>query len=144
MIAESIPAKLALVVEDEADFAAMIQKSLEDAGLRVIVAHDGARALSLALEARPDVVTLDIQMPRETGIWFYRSLRAAEEGRDIPVVVITGLTPGDPDMRNIISTFLERDGIRPPHAYLEKPVSRGHLLVSVQSALDSSAVDPGA
>jgi len=121
-------AKHALVVEDERDYAALIATMLREADLKVTVAYDGDEALSRVREQVPDLITLDIQMPRKGGIMFYRQLKSKAEFREIPVIVITGLTRGDRDMSTFIHTFLERDHLPHPEAYLEKPIEQESLL----------------
>jgi len=121
-------AKHALVVEDERDYAALIATMLREADLKVTVAYDGDEALSRVREQVPDLITLDIQMPRKGGIMFYRQLKSKAEFRQIPVIVITGLTRSDPDMSTFIHTLLERDHLPHPEAYLEKPIEQESLL----------------
>ncbi len=121
-------ARHALVVEDETDYAALIATMLREADFKVTVAYDGDAALSRVREQVPDLITLDIQMPRKGGIMFYRQLKSKAEFREIPVIVITGLTRGDRDMSTFIHTFLEPDHLPHPEAYLEKPIEQESLL----------------
>lgn len=127
-----------LVVEDEPDFAALLRSILLGAGYTVATTYYSDQAFSLVRELRPDLITLDIQMPRKSGLFFYRKLKADEAFRDIPVVVVTGLTRGDKDMENIIRSFLETENVPHPEAYLEKPVDPPHFLRTIQDVLLSS------
>ena len=127
--------KSALVVEDERDYADLIARALKGQGFAVRIASDGAEALETARTIRPDVITLDIQMPGETGISFFRRLRASPGFREVPIIVITGLTPGDPDMNAIIRTMLEPDHCVPPVTYLEKPFLAADLIEAVSAAV---------
>jgi twitching motility two-component system response regulator PilH len=79
-----------LLVDDDAGFRALLRVTFELADLEVVEA-DGAAAADQALaEARPDVVVLDIRMPRMDGLAFCRRLKDAPATRDIPVVMLTG------------------------------------------------------
>ena len=119
-----------LVVEDEADFAAYVETALTAQGYAVRVARDGEEGLALVRREKPDLVTLDIQMPRKSGILFYRQMKADPALRDVPVVVITGLRVGyEADL--FIRSFLEAEKVPPPQAYLDKPVARQQLLETV-------------
>ena len=139
MTVESEAARHVLVVEDEPDFAALLRSILSQAGYTVATAHNGDDALLRVREQTPDVITLDIQMPRQSGLFFYRKLKTDEAFRGIPVVVVTGLTRDDADMESIIRSFLETENVPHPDAYLEKPVDGPRLVSTIQEVLSSSA-----
>lgn len=125
----------ALVVEDERDYAELIATVLEGDGYSVEYAVDGADALDRVRTRRPDVITLDVQMPRKSGIQFYRELKSDPAFAEIPVVVVTGITKDDRDMETFVRAFLEVEHLPMPDAYLEKPVDNQDLLRVVGDAL---------
>lgn len=125
----------ALVVEDERDYAELIATVLEGDGYSVEYAVDGADALDRVRARRPDVITLDVQMPRKGGIQFYRELKSDPAFAEIPVVVVTGITKDDRDMETFVRAFLEVEHLPMPDAYLEKPVDNQDLLRVVGDAL---------
>jgi len=125
----------ALVVEDEPDYARLIADVLEEDGYTVTTAADGIEALEKVRVFRPDVITLDIQMPHKGGVEFYRELKSDPELNGIPVVVVTGITKDDPDMKTFVRTFLEVDYLPLPDAYQEKPIDNDELLLVVHDAL---------
>jgi len=141
MIDESTARKHVLVVEDEPDFAALLRSILLNGGYTVAMAHNCEDALSQVREVRPDIITLDMQMPRESGAIFYRKIKADEKLRDIPVVVVTGVTRDDQDMKTLVRSLLESDSVPHPEAYLEKPVDGLSLLRTVEDVL--SCATPG-
>ncbi|NIA01586.1 MAG: response regulator [Bacteroidia bacterium] len=98
-------------------------------------AYNGEDALSQVRNARPDIITLDMQMPRESGAIFYRRLKKDEKFRNIPVVVVTGVTRDDQDMKNLVRSLLEPDNVPHPEAYLEKPVDGPSLLGTLKEIL---------
>ena len=124
-----------LVVEDEPDYSALLAGVLRSEGYDVSAAQNGEEALGSVKEQRPDLITLDIQMPRKTGIMFFRELKSHEQYNNIPIVVVTGLTVDDPDMETFIHTFLDVEHLPTPDAYLEKPVEKRELLRVVGDAL---------
>lgn len=81
-----------LIVEDDAPLAEVLQERFENEGFDVIVAKDGEQGLFMALEKQPDVILLDIVMPKLDGLTMLRQLRAREEGRNIRVIVMTNLS----------------------------------------------------
>lgn len=76
-----------LVVDDDTDLRETVADALRDAGWEVDLAEDGERALTLVAQAAPDVVLLDLLMPRWSGRDFVAGLRRLH--RNVPVVVFT-------------------------------------------------------
>jgi CheY-like chemotaxis protein len=133
--------KRVLVVEDDKDFSALIEAVLLPHGYQVVVAHNCDDGFEKLHEWPPDLVTLDLQMPkgqRQSGLHFYRRIRSSDAVRDIPVVVITGVMRDDPDMRNLVKAFLEADHVAPPDAYIHKPFENEELVGTVEEVLGQS------
>lgn len=128
-------AKHVLVVEDEPDFANLIASVLGKQGYEVAVAFNTKEAWERVRERAPDLVTLDLQMPRQSGLHFYREMKSQEALRHVPVVVITGIVRDDPDMENLVRSFLEVDHLPSPEAYIEKPFDNQELVDIVEHAL---------
>lgn len=85
-----------LLVDDEPDIRRVGQLSLELVGhLRVLLAAGGEEALDLAASEQPDVILLDVMMPRLDGPATLERLRARGETRDIPVIFMTARGPAD-------------------------------------------------
>jgi DNA-binding response OmpR family regulator len=78
-----------LVVEDEPDLLDLVVWNLRKEGFRAIRAETGEKALVLAKDERPDLVLLDLMMPKVDGIEVCRQLRANEATRDVPVIMVT-------------------------------------------------------
>jgi len=113
--------KVALVVDDEADIRAYLGALLEDSGFEVAVAADGVEGLNKARELKPDLITLDLSMPEESGVRTYRSLKSSAELKDIPVFIITGYS-------SKMRTYLKKlKGFPFPEAFIDKPVSPSEL-----------------
>jgi CheY-like chemotaxis protein len=136
---ESATEEHVLVVEDEPDFAALLRSILAGAGYSVETAYNCDDAILAVHKQRPDIITLDIQMPRKSGALFYRKLKADPAFRHIPVVVVTGLTHNDKDMENTVRAFLEPDNVPHPQAYVEKPVDGPRFLKTLEEVLLSTS-----
>jgi GAF domain-containing protein/DNA-binding response OmpR family regulator len=78
-----------LVVDDDADLRALLRRMLEREGYAVVEADHGRAALGRVREQRPGAILLDLMMPEMDGFEFLEELRRDEEGRGIPVIVIT-------------------------------------------------------
>ncbi len=115
-----------LLADDSATVRAIARMQLESAGYDVIEAADGAQALTAALDAQPDVVLLDIEMPVMDGYATVLALKADARTADIPVVFLTGRVGADDVVRAL------RFG---GHDYLRKPHQAEELLARVSAAL---------
>ncbi|NJK87942.1 MAG: response regulator transcription factor [Myxococcales bacterium] len=76
-----------LIVEDDVNIARGLQKSLQFEGFKVLVAHDGDLGLEMALDGRPDLVLLDVMLPKLNGLEVLRELRRLN--LDLPVIMLT-------------------------------------------------------
>lgn len=84
--------KKILVVEDEIPMLKALRERLEMENLKVIEARDGERGLKLTISEKPDLILLDIVMPKMDGIAMLKKLNGMEEGKDIPVIILTNLS----------------------------------------------------
>jgi CheY-like chemotaxis protein len=92
----------ALLVDDDEVVRRGVRQALEPIGWKVTEAEDGQVAVNSLIAARPDVIILDLMMPKMDGFEFLDELRARSDWQDIPVVVITAkdLTDEDRDRLN--------------------------------------------
>ena len=124
-----------LVVDDDPDFAAYLRTVLEEDGFTVATACDGEDALACVRRSPPDLVTLDVQMPRKTGVLYYRQMKVDDSLRSIPVIVITGLRRLNDDAGPVVESFFHVERLPVPDAFLDKPVDKGGLLAAVREKL---------
>jgi DNA-binding response OmpR family regulator len=128
---------LVLVADDEEDIRALVAFRLERAGYEVITAADGEEALTLATNRLPDLVVLDMMMPKATGLEVTRSLREHDETKDIPVILLTARAQ---------EADVERGYEAGVDDYVKKPFSPQDLQLRVQTLLErrSAASIPSA
>jgi DNA-binding response OmpR family regulator len=81
-----------VLVEDNGDLQKVYAEGLQMRGLHVSVAPDYDTALKLVKETKPDVILLDLLMPKQNGMEVLRTLKADEHLKDIPVIVLTNIT----------------------------------------------------
>ncbi|HLX59065.1 MAG TPA: response regulator [Ktedonobacteraceae bacterium] len=86
---ENSPGKRILVIDDEPDIRRLLQHYLEGAGYEVIMASTGAKAFQLARTARPDLITLDMLLPDNSGLTVLERLKSDATTADIPVIMLT-------------------------------------------------------
>jgi two-component system cell cycle response regulator len=115
-----------LVVDDHPMNCELIEAMLAPVGYRVQCAYSGAEALASIAADPPDLVLLDVSMPEMDGFQVAKRLRAEEETRLIPIVMVTALGDLEHRVRGIESGAED---------YLAKPVNRTELLARVQSTL---------
>jgi len=124
--------KTILVVEDETDEVAYLAALFVDHGFDVISACNGHEGFEKAKSRRPDLITLDISMPEESGVRMFRDLQADPETAAIPVIMITGVTH---EFKRFIET---RRQVHPPDGYFDKPPDRQRLLARIHEILDTA------
>jgi DNA-binding response OmpR family regulator len=124
--------KTILVVDDEPDVVTYLGTFFQDNGFNVIHAKNGREGFERAKTDHPDLITLDITMPEESGVKMFRELQAESATADIPVIIITGVTS---EFKHFLET---RRQVDPPIGYFEKPINRDELLTKVHEILGIS------
>lgn len=81
-----------LIVEDEVALADVLKDRFENEGFDVTMAGDGVEGLMLALDKLPDIILLDIVLPKLSGLDMLKQLRAYGAGKNIPVIVLTNVS----------------------------------------------------
>jgi len=119
-----------LVVDDEPDVVTYLSSVLEDAGIRVLTAHDGDSALEIIRSEGVDLISLDLVMPRKSGIRLLVELRKNKALARIPVIFVTGHAH-DPGVRRDVTEALAGSTMAGPAMYLEKPVTPGSYLAHI-------------
>src|SRR5437879_5807442 len=123
-----------LVVDDDAQICRLVELNLTRAGYAVTTASDGEEALAKIGEARPDLVVLDVMMPRMDGFEALKRIKMDPGTEDLRVIMLTARAQ-DEDV-------FEGYG-RGAHWYLPKPFEPEELLTAVRIALTASSDDPG-
>ncbi len=120
--------KKVLIVDDEPDTVAFLSNWLEDNGYSFCTASDGEQGLRVIMQESPDLVLMDLRMPRHTGFQLYRELRSNKILKRIPVFFVTGMTAsqifGD-----------DCDPLPEPEAFIEKPIDLKALREAIERVL---------
>jgi len=129
--------KRVLVVDDEPDVRRYLRTALEDAGFLVETASDGYEALEKLKADPPDLISLDLVMPRHSGAMFHRELLKNRQWAKIPVLIVTGHARDD-----LGRADLEELTMSGPGVYLEKPVSPPAYVDAVRRLLGLETQEP--
>ena len=123
-------APLVLVADDEEDIRSLVSVRLKRAGYDVITAADGEEALLLVTARLPDLVVLDMMMPKATGLEVAHNMREQATTKDIPIILLTARA----QEADVVSGFEAG-----ADDYMKKPFSPQDLQARVQALLERSA-----
>ena len=142
-----------LIVDDSDEIVAYFTEILEEHGYEYSVARDGKSAIESMRQNRPDLVLLDVMMPRKSGIAVFKNMKKDPELAAVPVVIITGasevtgveMTSGEANPKETYQDDMTREfGVQlreqlknlTPQGFLEKPVEPGQLISKIRSLLN--------
>jgi len=119
--------KKILIVEDDPVVVKYLESLFKDNGYAVCSAMDGLEALEVMKRERPDLVTLDLEMPKEWGTRFYRKYKKDEALRNTPVLIISAMPSRHLSVRGAVG-------------YLHKPFDPKEVIRLVQGAVGEVGV----
>ena len=120
--------QLILVVDDDPDLVESISMKLESGNFRVNKAYDGIEAWDKIKDERPDLIVLDVMMPRKNGYELCKELKNDEKYKDITVVLLTAV--GD---AVTTTTYTHMDGkTTPADDFIPKPIDLDKLMEIVK------------
>ncbi len=121
--------KTVLIVEDEKSIVDILRFNLEKEGYETLTAYDGEAGLSMARERHPDVILLDVMLPKMLGFDVCRALR--EQGDNVPVIILTAREEEDDKVRGL---EIGADD------YITKPFSMRELMARVKANIRRTAM----
>ena len=118
--------KTVLVVDDEERLVSLVKAYLEQAGFRVVTANNGRNALFVARQEKPDLILLDVMMPRISGFETCRRLKENPETQEVPVIFMTALTETEHKITGFEAGAVD---------YVTKPLQHKEVLARVKTHL---------
>lgn len=118
-----MPKKI-LVIDDEIELVDMLRIRLEANDFSVITAFDGDQGFKKAKSEKPDLIILDVRMPKKDGWTFVREMKIDESIKDIPVIMLTA--------KDQLEDMFKLEGIR---EYITKPFETEALLLKIKMCL---------
>lgn len=110
-----------LIIEDEVVLARMYQRLLGNHGFDVSIAMDGEEGLEMSLREHPDLILLDIRMPKMDGITMLGLLRKDQWGKKVPVIILTNLDASEEIVKSLLEFY--------PIYYLVKSNIKSELVI---------------
>lgn len=148
--------KTVFVVDDDDNTRRFLTVALEENGYEAVTAADGDEAYKmLQADFKPDLILLDVMMPKKTGFSLFKQLRRKDEFKDIPVIMLTGVAgvleedeaqAGDDTFESPFDSIREglkkgiakmrEEGLIRPERFIDKPIDPEELIEAVQSLID--------
>ena len=148
-------AKKVLVVDDDPTTVRFLSVALEENGYEAIGAADGKEGFEKAKSEKPDLILLDVMMPKRTGFTFFKQIRKTEGLEKIPVIMVTGVTASLEEadersgetfeqpferlresLRKAISDMKD-EGVVRPEDFIEKPIDPELVIERVRELIGS-------
>jgi len=146
--------KRVLVVDDDESTRRFLTVALEENGYEAVTAEDGDDGFKKVQESPPDLILLDVMMPKKTGFTLFKQLRKTEEYKHIPVIMLTGVaealeedeeraegdtmeSPFD-SLRDTLAkaiTKMREEGLVKPEIFIDKPIDPEVLIEAVQGLI---------
>ena len=127
--------KKVLVVDDDPDIRLFSQTVLEENGYTAIMAKNGQEGEEAIKRNKPDLIILDVLMPRESGVRLYRNMKKSREYKVIPIIMLSGISEKSFLRSQKVLTEFGDDPVPVPDAYLEKPVDGEVLAETIKKLL---------
>jgi len=146
--------KRVLVVDDDDNTRRFLTVALEENGYEAITAADGEEGYQKIQEESPDLILLDVMMPKKTGFSLFKQIRRKEEYKDIPVIMLTGVAGvlEEDDAQAEGDTFespfdslreglrrgiakMREEGVIRPEMFIDKPIDPEELIESVREII---------
>ncbi len=127
--------KKILVVDDEPDVVAYFDMLLDDHGYKVLQARSAKEALAIMEKNRPDLICLDIMMPKKSGIAFYHEFKLDDRFKSIPAIFISAFSLARDFYGEGFRKLIPDTSVPEPLAYLEKPVQVEKLLEVIKQTI---------
>ncbi len=129
------PAKTILVVDDEQDILTYLSTLLDDHGYTVRTASNAKEAWEKILSCAPDLLTLDIMMPKQSGIAFYRNMKLDARTQTIPVIFISAFSMAQNFTGFRFRKLVPDEEVPEPEGFLEKPIVIPTLLALIRNVI---------
>jgi DNA-binding response OmpR family regulator len=118
--------KQILVIDDQHDNVFILQDRLDIEGFKVLTAYDGPTGIEIAEENKPDLIILDIMMPKMDGFEVCERLTKQDSTKDIPIILLTALNNAEDTAKGFASGAFD---------FIKKPFNRTELLARIKAAL---------
>lgn len=119
-----------LIVEDDTVLSQALQTKFTDESFTVLAAGDGEEGLSVALKEHPDIILLDVNMPKMDGMTMLAHLREDEWGKTVPVIILSNNSPDNSTQLNVL------DATMPSYYLIKSNIDISEIVVKVRELLN--------
>ncbi len=127
--------KKVLTVDDDVDIRKVVSKLVEKSGYEAIEAKNGVEGMGKVREDKPDLIILDMLMPKESGVRMYHELKTEESLKDIPVIVLSAIPKKSFLKSQKVLDEFAGQSVPEPEAYIEKPEEPEELIALMKKIL---------
>ena len=124
-----------MIIDDEPDVLDYLKAVLEDNGFDTCTIEENEPVDEAIQSYSPDLIILDIMMPRRSGVSIYKELRSTPEFKTIPIAIISGMMP-EKDFKKSFQNLVNDNTISLPDGFIEKPIQLKELLELIQKLLN--------
>jgi len=128
--------KKVMIIDDEPDIRAYLMAVLEDEGYETCTIEANESILDAVKKMKPDLIILDIMMPRRSGVSVYKELRASDATKRIPVVLISGMPAAKQFVDEEFRKLVDNEAIPLPDGFVEKPIKLPVLVEAIKKLLE--------
>ena len=130
--------KKILIIDDEPDIVVYLKLLLENNGYSVVTASDGQEGFELAQTEKPDLVCLDIMMPRKTGVALYQEIKTDPKLKKLPCVIISAYESAYSFKGQAFRRLVQDKTIPEPLRFFEKPIDVDVFLEFINGYLNKA------
>ncbi len=128
--------KRIMVIDDEPDIRIYLMAALEDNGYETCTIEEDEPIHKAVLAKEPDLIVLDIMMPKRSGISIYEELRRTASFKNIPIALISAMSSEKDFMEEEFKELIDNDTIALPEGFIEKPIKLPALMELVEQLLE--------
>jgi CheY-like chemotaxis protein len=118
-----------LIIDDEPPMLTALNEAFENEGFSTLLAKDGEEGLQVALDKQPDIILLDILMPKIDGVSMMKKLRQTDWGKNIPVIFLTNINPDDSVLNAVVET-------QPAYYLIKSDMNLDGIIAKVKEVLN--------
>lgn len=121
-----------LIIEDEPPMQRILADRLTENGFEILLAHNGEEGLTLALQNHPDLIILDILMPKMNGTTTMNRLREDPWGKNVPIIMLTNVSP---DTQTALQEIIKN---QPAYYFVKSDIQLDAIVEKIQEVLTTS------
>jgi len=146
-------AKQVLIIDDDQNTVKFLSVVLSENGYDPVTAYDGSEGLQKVAETKPDLIVLDVMMPKKSGLVLFKQLKGDDRYKDIPVIMLTGVSGVIEELESHKEETFEKpydslrealkkgiremreEGLIRPDMFVDKPIDADSFLEKVRSLI---------